>query len=216
MHKMQTSGRCMLSKNKKNTGAIDSGMCNSEQHGHGLVRVIWTHLCSGSAATNTFLFCAKECATNSSCGRLALARGGGAWKQINVTTFLRCGLGENSSVLQQHLSSGDGSCSDAMTPQWPSAVSAYCSFKTLSVCCRYCVHVWLRCVSKCVHMYLKQQLMQFLHLVVYDCQTSFLFFLTSCRYDICIQKNKPCETLGNLPSHVTTNFHISDPADSFS
>lgn len=83
----------MLSKNKKNTGAIDSGMCNSEQHGHGLVRVIWTHLCLGSAATNTFLFCAKECATNSSCGRLALARGGGAWKQINVTTFLRCGLG---------------------------------------------------------------------------------------------------------------------------
>lgn len=125
-------------------------------------------------------------------------------------------LGENSLVLQQHLSSGDGSCSDAMTPQWPSAVSAYCSFKTLSVCCRYCVHVWLRCVSKCVHMHLKQQLMQFLHLVVYECQTSFLFFLTSCRYDICIQKNKPCETLGNLPSHVTTNFHISDPADSFS
>lgn len=71
-------------------------MCNSEQHGHGLVRVIWTHLCSGSAATNTFLFCAKECATNSSCGRLALARGGGGRKQINVTTFLRCGLGGGS------------------------------------------------------------------------------------------------------------------------
>lgn len=78
-----------------------------------------------------------------------------------------------------------------------------------------CVCVWIPCVSKCVHMYLKQRLMPFLflHLVVYECQTSLFFFLTSCRYDICIQKNKPCETLGNLPSHVTTDLHISDPAD---
>lgn len=182
-------------------------MCNSEQHGHGLVRVIWTHLCSGSAATNTFLFCAKECATNSSCGRLALARGGGRRKQINVTTFLRCGLGGGSvrtarfysSIYQAVQTRWHRSDRPRLPPivllkLYPSAVAT---------------------VSKCVHMHLKQQPMQFLHLVVYECQT-FLFFLTSCRYDICIQKNKPCETLGNLPSHVTTNFHISDPADSSS
>lgn len=41
----------------------------------------------------------------------------------------------------------------------------------------------------------------------YGFQTACLIFLPICRYDICIQKNKPCETLGN--THTHTHTHIS-------
>lgn len=35
------------------------------------------------------------------------------------------------------------------------------------------------------------------------------FHFSICRYDICIQKNKPCETLGNTPATAHTHTHTN-------
>lgn len=42
-------------------------------------------------------------------------------------------------------------------------------------------------------------------------QRACLIFFPICRYDICIQKNKPCETLGNAHAHTNQNSNLHKP-----
>lgn len=131
-----------------------------------------------------------------------------ALKQINVIAFSNCGGGGGFVRVvwfyDVHLSVGGWKLSRQMTPHWPSKDFLQLFLRKLYlpvITAAPCVSPPSECVTESGQTHGSTHLTCMLFVLEKYKNTLCLL----CRYDICIQKNKPCETLGNKHTHTHTN-----------